>query len=73
MRFPTWFPKTSSRSLSYTQPVLVDSGFPQEASMTWYSDEALKAFAIIVWSLALLLFLMAVALPYPLPHRDVRE
>jgi hypothetical protein len=53
--------------------VPVDSGSPQEASMTWYSDEALEAFAIIVWSLALVLFLVAVALPCPLCRRDVRD
>jgi hypothetical protein len=53
--------------------MLVDSGSPQEDSMTWYSDEALEAFAIVVWSLALVLFLVAVALPFTLRHRDVRE
>jgi hypothetical protein len=53
VRIPTLFPKTSSRSLPYTQPIPVDSGSPQEASMMWYSDEALEAFAIVVWSLAL--------------------
>jgi hypothetical protein len=72
-RIPTSFPKTSSRSLPYTQPVPVDSGSPQGASMTWYSEEALEAFSIVVWSLALLLFLVAVALPCPLRRRDVRE
>jgi hypothetical protein len=41
--------------------------------MTLYSDEALEAFTIVVWSLALVLFLMAVALPCPLCRRDVRE
>jgi hypothetical protein len=41
--------------------------------MMWYSDEALEAFAVVVWSLALVLFLVAVALPCPLPRRDVRE
>jgi hypothetical protein len=41
--------------------------------MAWYSDEVLEAFAIVVWSLALVLFLIAVALPFPLRVRDVRE
>jgi hypothetical protein len=41
--------------------------------MTWYSDEALEAFAIVVWSLALVLFLVAVVLPCPLCRRDVRD
>jgi hypothetical protein len=41
--------------------------------MAWYSDEALEAFAIVVWSLAFVLFLVAVALPCPLCHRDVRD
>jgi hypothetical protein len=67
------FPKTSSRSLPYTQPVPVDSGSPQGASMMWYSDEALEAFAIVVWSLDLVLFLVTVALLCPLPRRDIRE
>jgi hypothetical protein len=31
--------------------------------MTLYSDEAVEAFAIVVWSLAFVLFLVAVALP----------
>jgi hypothetical protein len=72
-RIPTSSPKTSSRLLSYTQPVPVDSGSPQEASMTLYSDEALEAFTIVVWSLVLVLFLVAVALPCPQPRRVVRE
>jgi hypothetical protein len=38
---PTSFPKTSSRLLSYTEPVPVDSGSPQEASMVLYFDESL--------------------------------
>jgi hypothetical protein len=40
--------------------------------MVWYSDEALEAFAIVVWSLALVLFLVALALPCPLCRRDVK-
>jgi hypothetical protein len=39
-------------ALHPTMPVY--SGPPQRASMVWYSNEALEAFAIIVWSLALL-------------------
>jgi hypothetical protein len=53
--------------------VLVYPGPPQRASMAWYSDEALEAFAIIVWSLAFVLFLVALALPCPLFHRDVKD
>jgi hypothetical protein len=33
--------------------------------MTLYSDEALEAFTIIVWSLVLVLFLVEVVLPHP--------
>jgi hypothetical protein len=64
-RIPISFPKTSSRSLPYTQTVPVYPGPPQRASMVWYSDEAMEAFAIVVWSLALVLFLVALALPCP--------
>jgi hypothetical protein len=72
-RIPISFLKTLSRSLPYTQTVLVTSGPPQRASMVWYSDEALEAFAIVVWSLAFVLFLVALALPCPLCRRDVRD
>jgi hypothetical protein len=48
-------------------------GPPQRASMVWYSDEALEAFAIVVWSLAFVLFLVALALPCPLCHHDVKD
>jgi hypothetical protein len=41
--------------------------------MVWYSDEALEAFAIVVWSLAFVLFLVALALPCPLCHHDVKD
>jgi hypothetical protein len=41
--------------------------------MVWYSDEALEAFAIVVWSLAFVLFLVALALPCPLRRRDVKD
>jgi hypothetical protein len=41
--------------------------------MVWYSDEALEAFAIIVWSLAFVLFLVALALLCPLCRRDVKD
>jgi hypothetical protein len=41
--------------------------------MVWYSDEALEAFAIVVWFLALVLFLVALALPCPLCRRDVKD
>jgi hypothetical protein len=40
--------------------------------MAWYTDEALEAFAIVVWSLAFVLFLMALALPCPLCRHDVK-
>jgi hypothetical protein len=53
--------------------VPVYSGPPQSASMVWYFDEALEAFAIVVWSLAFVLFLVALALPCPLCRRDVRD
>jgi hypothetical protein len=41
--------------------------------MVWYSDEALEAFAIVVCSLAFVLFLVALALPCPLRRRDVKD
>jgi hypothetical protein len=41
--------------------------------MVWYSNEALEAFAIIVWSLAFVLFLVALAVPCPLCRRDVKD
>jgi hypothetical protein len=41
--------------------------------MVWYSDEATEAFAIVVWSLAFVLFLVALALPCPLCRRDVKD
>jgi hypothetical protein len=71
-RIPTSSPKTSSRLLSYTKPVPVDSGSPQEASMALYSDEALETFTIVVWLVALMLLLVAVALPCPQPQRAIR-
>jgi hypothetical protein len=51
----------------------VDSGSPQGASMTLYSNEDLEAFTIVVWSLVFVLFLVELVLPCPLPHRVVRE
>jgi hypothetical protein len=41
--------------------------------MVWYSYEALEAFTIVVWSLALVLFLVALALPCPLCRRNVKD
>jgi hypothetical protein len=72
-RIPITSPKTLSRPLPYTQTVHVYPGPPQRASMGWYSDEAMEAFAIVVWSLALVLFLVALALPCPLCRRDVKD
>jgi hypothetical protein len=46
---------------------------PHKATMMWYSDEAMEAFAIVVWSLAFVLFLVALALPCPLCRRDVKD
>jgi hypothetical protein len=40
--------------------------------MVWYSEEAMEAFAIVVWSLAFVLFLVALALPCPLCRRGVK-
>jgi hypothetical protein len=71
-RIPTLSPNTSSRLLSYTQPVPVDSGSPQEASMVPDSDEALEAFSIVVWLVVLMFLLVAVALSCPQPRRVVR-
>jgi hypothetical protein len=62
----------SSRLLSYTQPVPVESGLPQEASMVLDSDEPLEAFTIVVWLVVLMLLLVVVALPCPQPRRVVR-
>jgi hypothetical protein len=66
-------PKMSSRLLSYTQPVPVDSGSPQEAFIVLDSDEALEAFTVIVWLTVLMLVLVAVALSCPQPRRVVRQ
>jgi hypothetical protein len=41
--------------------------------MVLYSDEALEAFTIVVWSIALVLFLVALALPCPLCRRNVKD
>jgi hypothetical protein len=41
--------------------------------MVWYSYEALEAFAIVVWSLAFVLFLVELALPSPLCRRNVKD
>jgi hypothetical protein len=41
--------------------------------MVWYSDEALEAFAIVVWSLVFVLFLVALALSCPLCRRAVKD
>jgi hypothetical protein len=41
--------------------------------MVWYSDEALEAFAIVVWSLALVLILVELALSCPLCGRNVKD
>jgi hypothetical protein len=41
--------------------------------MVWYSDEALEAFAIVVWSIALVLFLVALALPCLLCRCNVKD
>jgi hypothetical protein len=41
--------------------------------MVWYFDEALEAFAIVVWSLAFVLFLVVLVLPCPLRRRDVKD
>jgi hypothetical protein len=67
------FPKTSSRSLPYTQLCLCTQGPPQTASMVWYSEEAMEAFATVVWSLAFVLFLVALALPCRLCRRNVKD
>jgi hypothetical protein len=72
-RVPTLFPKTSSMLLSYTQPVPVDSGSPQKASMAHDSKDILDAFAIVVWLVVLMLVRVAVALPCPQPRRVVRQ
>jgi hypothetical protein len=53
--------------------VCVYSGPPQSTSMVWYFDEALEGFAIVVWSLAFVLFLVALALPCPQCRRDVKD
>jgi hypothetical protein len=65
-------PKTLSRLSSYTQPVLVDSGSPQEASMALDFDDVLEVSTVLVWATVLMLFLVAVALPCRQPRRVVR-
>jgi hypothetical protein len=70
---PDFIPEDVEWVAALHPTVPVDSGSPQRASMAWYSDEALEAFAIVVWSLAFVLFLVAVALPCPLCRRDVRD
>jgi hypothetical protein len=63
--------KTSSRLPSLTQPVLVDSRSPQEASMALDSDDGLEVFTVLVWATVLMLFLVALVLPCPQPRRVV--
>jgi hypothetical protein len=41
--------------------------------MVWYSGEALEAFAIVVWSITLVLFLVALTLPCPLCRCNVKD
>jgi hypothetical protein len=50
----------------------MDSGSPQEASMAQESEDMLNAFAIVVWSVVLMLLLVALALPCTQPRRVVR-
>jgi hypothetical protein len=65
--------KMSSRLPSYTQPVPVDSGSPQEASMALDSDDVLEVFTILVWATILMLFLVVVVLLCPQPRHVVRQ
>jgi hypothetical protein len=71
-RIPITFPKTLSRSCPTPNRACVPRALPK-ASMVWYSKEAMEAFAIVVWSLAFVLFLVALALPCPLCRRDVKD
>jgi hypothetical protein len=71
-RIPITFQRTLSRSLPYTQPCLCTRALPK-ASMVWYSEEAMEAFAIVVWSLAFVLFIVALALPCPFCNRNVKD
>jgi hypothetical protein len=65
-------PKKSSRLSSCTQPVHVDSGSPQEASMAQDSEAILDAFGVVVWLVVLMFLLMVVVLACPQPRRVVR-
>jgi hypothetical protein len=69
---PDLSPKTPSRLLSYNQPVPVDSGSPQEASMAHDTEDIIVSFAIAVWLVVLMLLLVVVALLCPQPRRVVR-
>jgi hypothetical protein len=59
---PDFVPEDVELVATLHPTVHVHSRPPQRASMVWYSDEALEAFAIAVWSLAIVLFLVALAL-----------
>jgi hypothetical protein len=70
---PDYIPEDVEQVAALHPTVPVYPGPPQRASMVWYSDEALEAFPIVVWSLAFVLFLVALALPCPLCRHDVKD
>jgi hypothetical protein len=59
--------------MSYTQPMPMDSGSPQEASMVLDSDDVLEVFTILMWDTILMLVLVVVALPCPQHRHVVRQ
>jgi hypothetical protein len=72
--FTNYFSEEDPDYIAALHPTVpVYPGPAQRASMVWYSDEAMEAFAIVVWSLAFVLFLVALALPFPLCRRDVKD
>jgi hypothetical protein len=70
---PDYIPKDVELVAALHPTVPVYPGPPQKASMVWYSEEAMEVFAIVVWSLAFVLFLVALALSCPLCRRDVKD
>jgi hypothetical protein len=70
---PDYIPEDVEYVAALHPTVPVYPGPLQKASMVWYSEEAMEAFAIVVWSLAFVLFLVALALPCPLYRRNVKD
>jgi hypothetical protein len=70
---PDYIPEDVEYVVALHPTMPVYPGPPQKASRVWYSEEAMEAFAIVVWSLAFVLFLVALALSCPLCRCDVKD